>query len=131
MWIEELDALAVHEEVLAAHGGAEGVRDHRLLRSILARPREQYASGENPDIVGLAALYTAGIVRDRPFIDANQPTGFLLGALFLELNDIWLMADEADAGQAVLDLAAGKLDEQGFTAWMRANVKVARRTRGR
>jgi len=34
----------------------------------------------------LAALYTAGIVRNHPFVDGNKRTGFMTGILFLELN---------------------------------------------
>ena len=34
----------------------------------------------------MAALYTAGIVRNHPFVDGNKRTGFVIGVLFLELH---------------------------------------------
>ena len=71
----------------------------------------------------MAAAYTAGIVRDHPFIDGNERTGFVVGVLFLELNGYRFVASEEDAARAVLSLAAGKIEEQAFAAWMRANVK--------
>ena len=47
----------------------------------------------------------------------------LLSALFLELNGHLFTAREEDATEAVLALAAGTLDEGGFSLWLRANSK--------
>lgn len=38
VWIAEAVVLALHEEHLAEHGGAVGLRDLGLLQSALARP---------------------------------------------------------------------------------------------
>jgi death-on-curing protein len=123
LWIDERDALAIHDRLLAIDGGAEGVRDEGLLQSALARPQQLHAYGDRPDTVELATAYTAGIVRNHPFIDGNKRTGFVVGVLFLEMNGYRLTASEEDATQAVLGLAGGTLDETDFAAWMRANVK--------
>ena len=71
----------------------------------------------------MAALYTAGIVRNHPFVDGNKRTGFVAGVLFLELHGFDFKAREEDATQAVMGLAAGTLDEAGYTAWVRENAK--------
>ena len=118
--------LAIHDRLLALHGGAKGLRSHELLQSALARPRHYHAYASSPDIVDLAALYTAGIVRNHPFIDGNKRTGFVAGILFLELNGFAFKASEEDATQAVLDLAAGTLDEAAYADFLRANVKAKR-----
>ena len=123
IWIDERDTLALHDRLLALDGGLPGVRDVGLVQSALARPRQLHAYGDKPDIIDLAAAYTAGIVRDHPFIDGNKRTGFLLGVLFLELNGYRFTATEESAAQAILSLAAGTLDEPAFAAWLRANVK--------
>ncbi|MGA2300549.1 MAG: type II toxin-antitoxin system death-on-curing family toxin [Candidatus Acidiferrum sp.] len=123
LWIDERDALALHDRLLALDGGAAGVRDEGLLQSALARPQQLHAYGHRPDTVDLATAYTAGIVRNHPFIDGNKRTGFVIGVLFLEMNGYRLTASEEDATQAVLGLAAGTLDEAAFAAWLRTNVK--------
>lgn len=123
IWIDERDALALHDRLLALDGGATGVRDEGLLRSALARSQQLRAYGDNPDIVELATAYTSGIIRSHPFLDGNKRTGFLVGVLFLELNGYRLTASEEDATQAVLGLAAGRLDESAFAAWLRGNAK--------
>jgi len=74
----------------------------------------------------MAAIYTAGIVRSRPFVDGNKRIGFVAGILFLELNGLDVTACEEDATQAVMSLAAGSLDETSYVAWLKANSKATR-----
>lgn len=126
LWIGERDVLAIHDRLLALHGGATGLRDQALLESALARPRQHHAYASQPDIIEMAALYTAGIVRNHPFVDGNKRTGFVIGVLFLELHGLDFKASEEDATQAVMSLAAGLLDEISFAAWLRKNVKRRR-----
>ncbi len=122
VWIDERDALVLHERLLALHGGGTGLRDVGLLKSALARPQQQYAYAEAADMIEMATAYTAGIVRNHPFLDGNKRTGFVVGILFLELNGYRFTASEEDAAQAVLQLAAGTLDEPGYTAFLRTNA---------
>ncbi len=120
------DVLAIHDRLLALHGGASGLRDQGLLESALARPRQHYAYARSPDILEMAALYTAGVVRNHPFVDGNKRAGFVIGVLFLELNGVDFNATEEDATQAVTSLAAGTLDEAGYGAWLREKVRRKR-----
>ena len=101
------------------------MRDVGLLKSALARPRQHLAYAESSDIIDMATAYTARIVRNHPFVDGNKRTGFVVGILFLELNGYRFTASEEDAAQAVLNLAAGMLDEPGYTAFLRSNVAAA------
>ena len=125
-WIDERDVVAVQDSLLAQHGGLPGLRDRGLLESALARPRQHYSYAETIDIIQMAALYAAGIVRNHPFVDGNKRAGFLAGIMFLELNGFNFMASEEDVIQTVLGLAAGELDEAGYTQWLRANTKRTR-----
>ena len=115
---------AIHGQLLVRHGGASGVRDRKLLESALARLRGQVSSS---DISALATAYTASIVKNHPFVDGNKRTGFVVGVLFLELNGFDFTASEAEAAQAVLELAAGTIDETGFALFLRDHVKRARK----
>jgi death on curing protein len=110
VWIDERDALALHDRLLALHGGAVGLRDDGLLKSALARPQQHLAYAASPDIADLAAAYTCGIVLNHPFVDGNKRTGSVVGVLFLELNGYRFNASEEDAARVVLELASGNLD---------------------
>lgn len=130
VWIDEADVLAVHDRLLAEHGGAEGLRDETVLRSALGRPHHHLAY-TGADIVDLAAVYTAGIVRNHPFVDGNKRTGFVVGVLFLELNGLEFYASEESAAQAVLQLAAGTVTEEDYRQFLRKNVRRLSRQRRR
>jgi death-on-curing protein len=125
LWLAEREALALHDRLLALHGGAAGGAGLCLAA---IRPRQAATDSclcgcTRP--VRLATAYTAGIVHNHPFIDGNKRTGFVVGILFLELNGYRFTASEADAAQAVLELAAGTLDEAGYTNFLRANSQPA------
>ncbi len=120
VWIEEREALAIHQRLLALHGGAAGIRDEALLQSALARPRQAAAYADRPTIPDLAAFYTAGVVKNHPFIDGNKRTGFLLGVLFLELNGFVFTAAQEEAANAILALAEGSSDEKAYAAFLRS-----------
>ena len=121
-WVETDIVLAIHEEQLAEHGGADGVRDMGLLESALARPQNLLAYGK-PDLADLAAAYAAGIARNHPFVDGNKRTACVVAETFVELNDAEIAADDASAYEAMLGLAEGRIDEKAFATWMRPQLK--------
>ena len=84
-WLSRAVLIAVHEEQLAEHGGAAGLRDEGLFDSALARPQQLANYGE-PDVANLAAACAFGLLRNHPFIDGNKRTGYVAAELFLVLN---------------------------------------------
>jgi death-on-curing protein len=126
VWVTERDVTAIHDRLLALHGGAAGLRDRGLLQSALARPCQHHTYSARVDLVELSAIYVSGIVRNHPFLDGNKRSGFVAGVLFLEINGFQFVASEADATQAVLSLASGTLDEEGFRVWLQQNIKPKR-----
>jgi len=130
IWVEEREARALHEKLVVLHGGAGGLRDAGLLGSALSRPKQQFAHAEKPDLIAIAAAYTAGIVRNHSFVDGNKRVGFVIGILFLEINGYTFVASEEQAAQAVINLACGKFDELGYAQFLEQNV-VRRKQRER
>lgn len=122
VWIDERDVLDLHDHLLALFGGSPGLRSSGMLKSALARPHNHRVYAETRNIVALAAIYTAGIVRNHPFFDGNKRTGFVAGVLFLELNGYRFTASEEAAAQGVLHLAAGTFSEAEYAAFLGANV---------
>jgi death-on-curing protein len=124
VWLDRTDCLAIHEMMLAQHGGLAGVRDEGLLESALARPQHRFDYG-SPTLAVLAASYAAGIIRNHPFLDGNKRTGFMMAATFLELNGLVFTASEESVVGKTLALAAGKLKEAGYASWLKANSRQA------
>jgi len=123
VWITPDVVLAIHETALSEHGGLPGVRDEGLLASALGRPRNKWAYEETADIHDLAAAYGFGLAKNHPFADANKRTAFQTMFVFLHLNGLRLVAEEAEAVVTMVRLAAGKLPEAKLAAWLRRNTK--------
>ena len=120
-WTSKRALLLLHDESLAEHGGASGVRDAGLLESALARPENLAAYGE-PDIAALATAYGFGLAKNHPFIDGNKRAAFLAVGLFLSLNGQRLVVSQADATATVLALAASDITETAFADWLRTHM---------
>ena len=122
VWLDRAVCLAIHEMVLSQHGGLAGVRDEGLLESALEKPPNLLAYG-SPTLAELAASYAAGIILNHPFIDGNKRTGFMLAATFLELNGQEFTAAEESVVENTLALAAGKVKEADYAAWLKTNLR--------
>ena len=120
VWLTAELLLAVHDEQIAEHGGASGIRDMGLLESAIARPLAHAGYGQ-PDVVGLGALYALAIARNHPFVDGNKRAAFVALETFLLLNGFELAAGDAEATVMMLDMAAGAVGEAEFIAWVRAS----------
>jgi death on curing protein len=119
-WIDKRLLLILHDESLAEHGGASGVRDEGLLESALARPLNLLAYGD-PDAADLAASYGVGLAKNHAFVDGNKRAAFLSVGLFLAMNGFRLNASQADATLTVLAVASSEMNEAAFASWIRAN----------
>lgn len=116
--IDKRALVLLHDESLAEHGGATGIRDEGLLDSALARPLNLDAYG-TPDFADLAASYAIGLAKNHPFVDGNKRAAFLATGLFLHLNGYRLRVSQADATLTMLAIAAGEMDEASFADWLR------------
>lgn len=124
-WITREECLAIHEMMLAQHGGLAGVRDEGLLESALSKPKNLFAYAK-PTHAEMAASYAAGIIINHPFLDGNKRTGFMVAAVFLEVNGYELAATEEAVVENTLGLAAGKLKEKDYAAWLKDNLHKSR-----
>jgi death on curing protein len=120
-WVDRKALLLLHDESLAEHGGASGIRDEGLLDSALARPLN-LALYESPDVAALAASYASGLARNHPFLDGNKRAAFLAVGLFLARNGFRLQATQADATLTMLGLAAGDMSEAAYAEWLRSHI---------
>lgn len=121
-WLSRHLLETLHNESLAIHGGAPGLRDEGMLESALARPRQLAHYGE-PDFADLAASYGFGLAKNHAFVDGNKRAAFLSIGLFLRLNGYKLTATQVDATRTMLALAAGELTEAQLAQWIRHNSK--------
>ncbi len=119
-WITKDQAIRIHAEQLAIFGGPAGLRDNGMLESALGRPQNRWTYGED-DLAALAAAYAFGIAKNHPFVDGNKRAAFMCAIVFLRKNGIAFAPNDAEATVAILDLAAGEIEEEGLARWIRDN----------
>jgi death-on-curing protein len=117
---------AIHAEVLAAHGGARGIRDQALLESAVAAPQASMMGQPLISDPGeIAAAYLFYLCRNHPFIDGNKRTALAACLVFLQGNDLLpsakLSTDEWET--FVLDVAESQLTRDQTTARLRKLLK--------
>jgi death on curing protein len=120
---------AIHREVLAAHGGAAGIRDETLLESAVAAPQASMMGQPLiSDPLELAAAYLFYICRNHPFLDGNKRTALAACLVFLEENGFPpnRKLPINDWEHFVLDLAASKIDRDETTRRLRKLLKKSR-----
>jgi death on curing protein len=120
IWLDVEILIDLHAEQLALFGGPDGVRDQGMLESALGRPINKFTYGET-DLAALAAAYGFGIARNHPFVDGNKRAAFGAIIVFLGLNDIDFLVPPESATAMILSLAAGEVNEEGLTRWIRDN----------
>ena len=126
--------MAIHAEVLAAHGGRPGIRDRALLESAVAAPQASFEGAALlNDPVEIAAAYLFYLCRNHPFVDGNKRTGLAAALVFLDLNgrlgDPAAPARAADAWESlVIDVASSRIDRDQTTRRLRKLLAV--RSRG-
>ena len=108
----------MHRFQIEAFGGTHGIRDVGALESAMARPINKAAYGED-DLVVLAAAYLFGLAKNHAFLDGNKRIAIVTAGLFLERNGMKINASNADLYNFVLEVAAGEIDEDGATRFLR------------
>lgn len=129
VYLDAAAVMAIHAEVIAAHGGAAGVRDLALLESAVAAPQASHAGKSlisNP--IDIAAAYFFYLSRNHPFIDGNKRTALAACLVFLQVNgrlsDAGLPSRAIDDWEALaLDVAASRIDRKQTAKRLRALLR--------
>jgi death-on-curing protein len=122
VWVRPDAALHFHDEQIATHGGAAGVRDHGLFEAAMMRPQMKFQYGER-DLASFAAAYAFGLARNHPFVDGNKRTALVVMETFLSLNGFQMRSDNIAAAALILELAAGELSEEQLAEWIRGDLE--------
>lgn len=111
----------IHDLVLAAFGGSEGVRDEGLLHSAVAAAQAT-VGGESPfaDLAEVAAAYLFCLCRNHSFIGGNKRTAMTAAIVFLRLNSVGVAPDSDKWEALVLDVAASRAERDAATKRLKA-----------
>jgi len=81
--------LAIHEQVLDAHGGGDGIRSNDLLESAVAAPQAKMMGQPLiTDGIEMAAAYLYYLCSNHPFVDGNKRVALATCLVFLSRNGL-------------------------------------------
>jgi len=114
--------IAIHSEVLAAHGGGSGIRSRELLESAVAAPQASMMGASMiSDPIEIAAAYLFYLCANHAFVDGNKRVALATCLVFLSENGL-LKNESLDADDwesLTLAVAAGSLSRADVTATLR------------
>ncbi len=117
------ELLDLHRRTIEQAGGAPGVRDHGGLDSAMVQPRMAFGGVDlYPTLADKAAALAFSLVMNHPFVDGNKRIGHAAMETFLVLNGHELSAPVDEQEAVILRLAAGELEREAFTEWVRSHV---------
>ena len=120
----------IHAEAIKTFGGLNGIRDEVLLASAVFAPQSSFG-GKSPytDLIDVAAAYLFYLCRNHLFVDGNKRTAMGAAIVFLRLNGMETAPDSEKWERLLLDVAAGKLDRDQTTQYLRKLAKRLGRQR--
>lgn len=118
-------SLAIHEEVLAAHGGAVGIISEAALAKAIARPRDALRQEPRCDAARLAAASAAGFIRSHPFVEGKKRVALVAMEFFLVENGYELVSSDEECFIVISQFANREFGEEALAEWLRAKIGSA------
>ena len=117
------EVVALQRRLIAASGGASGIRDLGALESAVAQPRASFGGDDlYPGLIEKAVALGFSLVMGHPFVDGNKRTGHAAMETFLVLNGYELSAPVDEQERVMLELAAGERSRDQFLEWVRSRA---------
>ena len=111
--------LRLHEQLVAATGGSDELRDEGMLDSTLSAPFQTFGGeGFYPSLQQKAAWLCFGLIKNHPFVDGNKRIGVHAMLVFLALNGIELQYTQTELSDIILQLAASTIQSADLLNWI-------------
>jgi death on curing protein len=119
------EALFIHTvAVEAGEVSGLGVRDHGAVESALHRPVAGFGGKlryKTPE--ARAATLWWGLIKNHPFVDANERTATAVMHRWLDREGYWLRASHAEQIETAVDIAQDRLGVEQLTSWIRERMQ--------
>ena len=113
----------LHRRVLAATGGAAGIRDVGMLESALAQPKAAFAGQDlHRTLAEKAAALCFSLARNHPFVDGNKRVAHAAMETLLVLNGFELHASVDEQERLMLRLASGEMTRDELATWLQDHL---------
>ena len=118
----------MHTALIAATGGADGVREEGLLESALEAPFQTFGGTDiYPTLLQKAARLGHSLVLNHPFVDGNKRIGVHTMLVFLALNGAEIECTQDELANMGLSSAGGTMNAEELLAWLEKHVRAAQK----
>jgi death-on-curing protein len=113
----------LHRRILAATGGAAGIRDVGMLESALAQPKAAFAGQDlHGTLAEKAAALCFSLTQNHPFVDGNKRVAHAAMETLLVLNGFELDASVDEQERLMLRLASGEMTRDELATWLQDHL---------
>lgn len=117
--------IALHNLQIDQFGGLHGVKNEGLLLSALGQAESGFGDQYfHKDLYEMAAAYLFHLVKNHAFHDGNKRIAALTAAVFLEVNELQVIADEDEFEKLVLDAAQSLVTKEQIAEFFRKNTSA-------
>ncbi len=112
--------IKLHEKLIKATGGSNGLRDERLLESALENSKATFDGLDlYPTIEDKCTTICFSLVNNHPFVDGNKRIGVYVMLVLLEYNGIKLNFTQKELVDLGLGIATGELKQNDILNWIK------------
>ena len=121
--LSERQIVLMHEQLIRATGGADGIRDEGLLEAAVFAPYQTFGDAELfPTVAEKAARLGFGLVKNHAFTDGNKRIGAHAMLVFLALNGVDLTYTQKELSDIILQIASGEREYADLLLWIRTHT---------
>lgn len=118
-YLTQDQVVRLHQALIETSGGSLGIRDERMLDSVLKTPLQTFDKSELfPSLLDKATRLAFGLIKNHPFIDGNKRIGTHVMLIFLALNGITLSYNDEDLIDIILKVASNQANESDLYQWI-------------
>ena len=124
VWITVEDAIMIHNRIIEATGGVDGLRDRAGLEAAVSAPLQSFGGVDLfPGKIEKIARVGFGLASNHAFLDGNKRIGAMTTQLMLKWNGYQLNLKQGELADMFIAIADGKKDDQDLLLWIQNHIR--------
>lgn len=124
VWITVEDAIMIHNRIIEATGGVDGLRDRAGLEAAVSAPLQSFGGVDLfPSKIEKIARVGFGLASNHAFLDGNKRIGAMLTQLMLKWNGYQLDLKQGELADMFIAIADGKKNDQDLLLWIQNHIR--------
>ena len=123
VWITVEDAIMIHNRIIEATGGVDGLRDRAGLEAAVSAPLQSFGGVDLfPSKIEKIARVGFGLASNHAFLDGNKRIGAMMTQLMLKWNGYQLNLKQGELADMFIAIADEKKDDQDLLLWIQNHI---------